>query len=47
MHSGDATLILPSRSIPQQTMRDLKTIAEKVAKAYEITGTKKIIDRSI
>ncbi|KAL0081580.1 large subunit of carbamoyl-phosphate synthase [Phycomyces blakesleeanus] len=38
VHSGDATLILPSLDIDTQTMDRLKTIADKVAKAFEITG---------
>ncbi|KAI9004857.1 large subunit of carbamoyl-phosphate synthase [Phycomyces nitens] len=38
VHSGDATLILPSRDIDGHTMDRLKEIADKVAKAFEITG---------
>lgn len=38
VHSGDATLVLPSRSLDADTMGRLKGIAEKVASAFEITG---------
>lgn len=38
VHSGDATLILPPQNLDQQTMDRLKEIAEKVAKAWSITG---------
>ncbi|CAG8558306.1 12125_t:CDS:2 [Funneliformis caledonium] len=38
VHSGDATLVLPPRDINDSTMARLKEIAEKVAKAFEITG---------
>ncbi|CAI2167507.1 17538_t:CDS:2 [Funneliformis geosporum] len=38
VHSGDATLVLPPRDINDHTMARLKEIAEKVAKAFEITG---------
>ncbi|KAG0170031.1 carbamoyl-phosphate synthase (glutamine-hydrolyzing) cpa2 [Apophysomyces sp. BC1015] len=38
VHSGDATLILPSRDIPANTMGRLKEIADKVATAFQITG---------
>ncbi|KAI7868861.1 large subunit of carbamoyl-phosphate synthase [Spinellus fusiger] len=38
VHSGDATLILPSREIDDKTMDRLKEIADKVAEAFEITG---------
>lgn len=38
VHSGDATLILPPRDIDVKTMERLKEIAQKVAKAFEITG---------
>jgi carbamoyl-phosphate synthase large subunit len=38
VHSGDATLILPPRELPEETMNRLREIAEKVATAFEITG---------
>ncbi|CDH53362.1 carbamoyl-phosphate synthase arginine-specificlarge chain [Lichtheimia corymbifera JMRC:FSU:9682] len=38
VHSGDATLILPPRDLDEETMARLKEIADKVAKAFEITG---------
>ncbi|KAF9114301.1 carbamoyl-phosphate synthase (glutamine-hydrolyzing) cpa2 [Mortierella sp. AM989] len=38
VHSGDATLVLPSRDIKDETKSRLKTIAEKLAKAFQITG---------
>ncbi|KAK3833571.1 MAG: carbamoyl-phosphate synthase [Linnemannia gamsii] len=38
VHSGDATLVLPSRDIKDDTKAKLKTIAEKLAKAFQITG---------
>ncbi|KAF9304122.1 carbamoyl-phosphate synthase (glutamine-hydrolyzing) cpa2 [Mortierella antarctica] len=38
VHSGDATLVLPSRDIESNTKSKLKTIAEKLAKAFQITG---------
>ncbi|KAG0306700.1 carbamoyl-phosphate synthase (glutamine-hydrolyzing) cpa2 [Dissophora globulifera] len=38
VHSGDATLVLPSRDIQDSTKEKLKTIAEKMAKAFQITG---------
>ncbi|KAG0254270.1 carbamoyl-phosphate synthase (glutamine-hydrolyzing) cpa2 [Mortierella polycephala] len=38
VHSGDATLVLPSRDIKDDTKSKLKTIAEKLAKAFQITG---------
>ncbi|CAJ0888632.1 2080_t:CDS:2 [Entrophospora sp. SA101] len=38
VHSGDATLVLPPRDINEETMENLKVIAQKVAKAFEITG---------
>ncbi|KAG0313866.1 carbamoyl-phosphate synthase (glutamine-hydrolyzing) cpa2 [Linnemannia gamsii] len=38
VHSGDATLVLPTRDIKDQTKSKLKTIAEKLAKAFQITG---------
>jgi len=38
VHSGDATLVLPPYSIPEEDMERLKNIAEKVAQAFEISG---------
>ncbi|KAI7906049.1 large subunit of carbamoyl-phosphate synthase [Cokeromyces recurvatus] len=38
VHSGDASLVLPPRDLTATTMRSLKEIAEKVARAFEITG---------
>ncbi|KAI0189391.1 hypothetical protein EV127DRAFT_109446 [Xylaria flabelliformis] len=38
VHSGDATLILPPVNLDENTMGRLKEIAEKVAKAWKITG---------
>ncbi|KAI9806816.1 MAG: carbamoyl-phosphate synthase (glutamine-hydrolyzing) cpa2 [Piccolia ochrophora] len=38
VHSGDATLILPPETLDQDTMVRVKGIAEKVAKAWNITG---------
>ncbi|WPH02297.1 carbamoyl-phosphate synthase large subunit [Acrodontium crateriforme] len=38
VHSGDASLILPPNSLPQSTIDAVKAIAEKVAKAWSITG---------
>jgi len=38
VHSGDATLVLPPFSLTEHDMARLKTIAEKVAKAFEISG---------
>jgi len=38
VHSGDATLVLPPYSIPEEDMGRLKTIAEKVAKGFQISG---------
>ncbi|KAI1828099.1 carbamoyl-phosphate synthase [Xylaria intraflava] len=38
VHSGDATLILPPVSLDDSIMGRLKEIAEKVAKAWNITG---------
>ncbi|KAJ1908628.1 carbamoyl-phosphate synthase (glutamine-hydrolyzing) cpa2 [Tieghemiomyces parasiticus] len=38
VHSGDATLVLPSRDLDTDTLAQLKTITDKVAKAFEITG---------
>ncbi|KAI1333440.1 carbamoyl-phosphate synthase [Xylariaceae sp. FL0255] len=38
VHSGDATLILPPVNLDDQVMGRLKEIAQKVAKAWSITG---------
>lgn len=38
VHSGDATLVLPPSKLDEKTMDRVKVIAEKVAKAWNITG---------
>ena len=38
VHSGDATLILPPASLDENIMARVREIAEKVAKAWSITG---------
>ncbi|KAG7449648.1 carbamoyl-phosphate synthase [Guyanagaster necrorhizus] len=38
IHSGDATLVLPPFSLTEQDLARLKTIAEKVAQAFQISG---------
>ncbi|KAL5614606.1 hypothetical protein BROUX41_004704 [Berkeleyomyces rouxiae] len=38
VHSGDATLVLPPVNLDDATMGRLKEIAQKVAKAWNITG---------
>jgi carbamoyl-phosphate synthase large subunit len=38
VHSGDATLVLPPFSLKEKDMGRLKVIAEKVAKAFDISG---------
>ncbi|KAH8200720.1 hypothetical protein TruAng_005109 [Truncatella angustata] len=38
VHSGDATLVLPPTNQDERTMERLKEIAQKVAKAWSITG---------
>ena len=38
VHSGDATLVLPPYSLPATEMERLKTITEKVAAAFQISG---------
>ncbi|KAF2084002.1 carbamoyl-phosphate synthase [Saccharata proteae CBS 121410] len=38
VHSGDATLVLPPTSLNQNVMDRCKEIAQKVAKAWNITG---------
>ncbi len=38
VHSGDATLVLPPFSLSEGDLSRLKTIAEKVAQAFKISG---------
>lgn len=38
VHSGDATLVLPPANLPESIMARVKEIAQKVAKAWNITG---------
>ncbi|KAL6926424.1 carbamoyl-phosphate synthase (glutamine-hydrolyzing) cpa2 [Hanseniaspora valbyensis] len=38
VHSGDASLVLPPQNTTTEEIKLLKTIAEKVAKAWSITG---------
>ena len=38
VHSGDATIVLPPQRIYLETMRRIKMITKKIAKALEITG---------
>ena len=38
VHSGDATLVLPPANLDQRTIERVKEIAEKVGKAWHITG---------
>ncbi|KAK8168501.1 hypothetical protein IWX90DRAFT_108026 [Phyllosticta citrichinensis] len=38
VHSGDATLVLPPVNLDQMTLNRCKEIADKVAKAWKITG---------
>lgn len=38
VHSGDATLVLPPVNLDQRTIDRVKEIADKVAKAWSITG---------
>lgn len=38
VHSGDATLVLPPANLDERTISRVKEIAEKVAKAWSITG---------
>ncbi|KAK3713242.1 carbamoyl-phosphate synthase (glutamine-hydrolyzing) cpa2 [Vermiconidia calcicola] len=38
VHSGDASLVLPPAKLPQSVIERVKGIAEKVAKAWSITG---------
>lgn len=38
VHSGDATLVLPPFSLSEKDLARMKTIAEKVAQAFQISG---------
>ena len=38
VHSGDATLVLPPFSLPEKDLDRLKEIAQKVGKAFNISG---------
>src|SRR5258708_3988044 len=38
VHSGDATLVLPPDSLDESIMQRIKEIAQKIAKAWRITG---------
>ena len=38
VHSGDATLVLPPATLPSEILTRVKQIAQKVAKAWHITG---------
>ncbi|SMR52987.1 unnamed protein product [Zymoseptoria tritici ST99CH_1E4] len=38
VHSGDASLVLPPAHLPARTIERVKEIAQKVAKAWSITG---------
>eukprot|EP01098_Paradermamoeba_levis_P003371 TRINITY_DN1547_c0_g3_i3.p1 TRINITY_DN1547_c0_g3~~TRINITY_DN1547_c0_g3_i3.p1 ORF type:complete len:479 (+),score=153.80 TRINITY_DN1547_c0_g3_i3:173-1609(+) len=38
VHSGDATLVLPAQNLYVETMRRVKAITKKIAKALQITG---------
>ena len=38
VHSGDATLVLPPATLPSDILTRVKEIAQKVAKAWHITG---------
>ena len=38
VHSGDATLVIPPVNLDEKTMERVKVIAQKVAKAWSITG---------
>lgn len=38
VHSGDATLILPPQNLSEDVINRMKVIAQKVAKAFKITG---------
>ncbi|GAB1603066.1 carbamoyl-phosphate synthase [ammonia], mitochondrial-like [Argonauta hians] len=38
VHSGDATLILPTQSISQEVLKNIRESTAKIAKRFEITG---------
>ena len=38
VHSGDATLVFPAQNIYFETMRRIKKVSKKIAKALQITG---------
>ncbi|MBR5034349.1 MAG: carbamoyl-phosphate synthase (glutamine-hydrolyzing) large subunit [Bacteroidales bacterium] len=38
VHSGDATIVYPAQKIYVKTMRDIKSVARKIAAALHITG---------
>ncbi|KAI4874575.1 hypothetical protein NFI96_016354, partial [Prochilodus magdalenae] len=38
VHSGDATLMLPTQTISQGALEKVKTATRKIAKAFEISG---------
>ncbi|MCL2806285.1 MAG: carbamoyl-phosphate synthase (glutamine-hydrolyzing) large subunit [Treponema sp.] len=38
VHSGDATVVLPAQRLYVETLRKIKEISEKIAKALDITG---------
>ena len=38
IHSGDATVVLPAQRLYVETLRKLRQISEKIAKALDITG---------
>jgi len=38
VHSGDATVVLPAQRLYVETLRKIKQISEKIAKALDITG---------
>ncbi len=38
VHSGDATLVIPPQGLYLETIRDVRAIADKIAKALDVTG---------
>lgn len=38
VHSGDATVVLPAQKLYVRTMREIRSIAAKIARALDITG---------
>ncbi len=38
VHSGDATLILPTQAISKNAIKNIKNIGKKIANKFEITG---------